>query len=118
MDILAYVMTNWPGTVIKHLNHIETLIQGLRGTAGLSDSCTNTDNPPFAIHKALIIVPGMLQRALTNNEEPNKVIIAQPVNDDTSQVWTVTHVPESTADFKKGINKAVNMNNGIGKHPK
>eukprot|EP00972_Heterocapsa_arctica_P071578 10575307-Heterocapsa_arctica.AAC.1 len=33
MDILAYVMTNWPGTVIKHLNHIETLIQGIRTTA-------------------------------------------------------------------------------------
>eukprot|EP00972_Heterocapsa_arctica_P057827 8530266-Heterocapsa_arctica.AAC.1 len=36
MDILAYVMTNWPGTVIEHLKRIETLIQGIRGTAGLT----------------------------------------------------------------------------------
>eukprot|EP00972_Heterocapsa_arctica_P102064 15039054-Heterocapsa_arctica.AAC.1 len=89
MDILAYVMTNWPGTVIKHLNHIETLIQGLRGTAGLNDSCTKTDNPPLAIHQH-IIVPGILQRELTSNKEPNEVRITQPANDDTSQVWTIS----------------------------
>eukprot|EP00972_Heterocapsa_arctica_P037756 5557310-Heterocapsa_arctica.AAC.1 len=72
MDILAYVMTNWPGMVIKHLKHIETLIQGIRGTAGLTESCTKVDNPPLAIHKALIIVPGISQRELISNEEPNK----------------------------------------------
>eukprot|EP00972_Heterocapsa_arctica_P053016 7805709-Heterocapsa_arctica.AAC.1 len=91
MDMLAYVMTNWPGTVIKRLNHIETFIQGLRGTAGLTESCAKLDNPPLAIHKAMIIVPGILQRDLTNNEEPNTVLITQPFNDDTSQVWTVSH---------------------------
>eukprot|EP00972_Heterocapsa_arctica_P108014 15908219-Heterocapsa_arctica.AAC.1 len=50
-----------------------------------------TDNPPLAIHKAMIIIPGILQRELTNNEDPNKVRITQPVNDDPTQVWTITH---------------------------
>eukprot|EP00972_Heterocapsa_arctica_P017448 2577446-Heterocapsa_arctica.AAC.1 len=118
MDILAYVMTNWPGTVIKHLKHIEMLMQGIRGTAGLSESCTKTDNPPLAIHKAMLIISGILQRELTNNEEPNKVRITQPVNDDTTQVWTGTHVPECSVDLKKEMNKAVGMKNGIGKNPK
>eukprot|EP00972_Heterocapsa_arctica_P105815 15589229-Heterocapsa_arctica.AAC.1 len=31
-----------------------------------------TDHPPLAIHKAMIIIPGILQRELTNKEEPNK----------------------------------------------
>eukprot|EP00972_Heterocapsa_arctica_P077944 11495148-Heterocapsa_arctica.AAC.1 len=86
MDVLAYVMTSWPGTVIKHLNHIETLIQGLRGSAGLTESCVKTDNPPLTIHKAMVIILGILQRGLTNNGEPNKVRITQPVNYDTTQV--------------------------------
>ncbi len=118
MNILAYVMTNWPGTVIKHLKHIETLIQGIRCTSGLTESCTKVDNPPLAIHKALIIVPAISQSELIGNEEPNQVRITQPTNEDTSQIWTVSHVPECPLDLKKEMTKAVNMKNGISRHPR
>eukprot|EP00972_Heterocapsa_arctica_P070012 10342102-Heterocapsa_arctica.AAC.1 len=63
-------MTNWPGTVIKQLKHIETYIQGIRGTSGLDEACTKVDNPPLAIHKALVVVPGAPASEVTSNERP------------------------------------------------
>eukprot|EP00972_Heterocapsa_arctica_P050409 7411188-Heterocapsa_arctica.AAC.2 len=68
-------------------------------------------------NKAMIIIPGTLQRELTNNKEPNKVRITQPFNDDPTQVWTITHVPECSDELKKDSNKEVSVKMVLGSTP-